>query len=423
MRAGLNKGWMLPFGILTIFALAALSIIVFEPTSTKRSSVEAPQQTTNEITQTSGEAGTTHCSGVQGTDGACNQGHPREAPTEQAETREEPTAKCSAASASDYLCYLQRYRDLVRTYGVEAAFAQLQIEVTTKEFARSNCHLMTHFIGRAAVDLYGDDTATVFSHGDNYCGSGYYHGAMEAIVEKIGPDKILHEANTLCANLDGDQGHSFDHYNCAHGLGHGFMDIKEDQLFDSLKTCDTLADNWERHRCYGGVFMENVVANTNPGHASKYLKADQPLYPCDVVRTKYKNECYQRQTSYALQIQGNDFSRVFDLCAKVENRFQPSCYQGLGWDASVQSLKQGISDAAINESTKMLCSLSEDYIAQFNCIVGAVDYFIRDSYNTTRATAFCGYFGAHLRARCLQEAEEYYATLQSPLERRGGISS
>jgi hypothetical protein len=197
------------------------------------------------------------------------------------------------------------------------------------------------------------------------------------------------------------------------------MDIKDDELFGSLETCDALKDRWERNRCYGGVFMENVVAKDDPGHSSKYLKADQPLYPCDIVGARYKNECYQRQTSYALQTQGNDFAKVFDLCAKVEDDFRPACYQGLGWDASVQSLKQDTSDAAINGSTRTLCMLGKDYEARFNCAVGAVDYFIRDSYSDTRAKAFCEYFGADLRASCLQEAEEYYRSLQSPLERRG----
>ncbi len=113
------------------------------------------------------------------------------------------------------------------------------------------------------------------------------------------------------------------------------MGIQENDLFESLKTCGTLIDEWERNCCYGGVFMENVIAENNPGHPSKYLKADQPLYPCNLVGSHYKNECYRRQSSYALKTQGNDFARVFGLCEEVEDDSRPACYQGLGWDASV----------------------------------------------------------------------------------------
>jgi hypothetical protein len=85
----------------------------------------------------------------------------------------------------------------------------------------------------------------------------------------------------------------------------------------------------------------------------------------------------------------------------------------------VQSLKQGTSDADINESTRTLCMLGRDHEARFNCAAGVVDYFIRDSYSNALAKAFCEYLGEDLRATCLQEAEEYYTSLRSPLERRG----
>ncbi len=421
MRAGFDKRWLLPFGILAISALVALGIFGLGLPTVDRSSTEVVREASDQTTETNDEAAVTDCGDVLETNHLCSQEHHQEAVSEPTRTEEVATADCSGASATDYICYQQRYRDLVRDYGVETAFAELKNELPTNEFARSNCHLLTHFIGRAAADL-SSDVGTVYSHGDNFCGSGYYHGAMEAIVTKIGPDKVLEEANTLCDNLDGYEKYSFYHYNCAHGLGHGFMDIKDDELFSSLGTCDALTDSWERNRCYGGVFMENVVAKDDPGHSSKYLKADKPLYPCDVLGNRYKNECYQRQTSYALQTQGNDFAKVFDLCAKAENDFRPACYQGLGWDASVQSLKQDTSNATISESTRVLCTLGEDYEARSNCVIGAIEYFIRDRYDDTLARAFCDTLSAGLHLMCLQEAEEYSTNLQSPLERVGTSS-
>ncbi len=231
-------------------------------------------------------------------------------------------ADCSGALLNDFACYQERYQDLVRVSGVETAFDELKDEYGKNKFVRFNCHQLSHVIGRAAAERYGDIPGA-YGRGDGFCGSGYYHGAMEAIIEKIGPETIMEETNTLCANLDGYPKYSFHHYNCAHGLGHSFMNMKDNELFDSLETCDALADRWERNRCYGGVFMENVVAKDNPGHPSKYLKDHQPLYPCDVVGDRYKDECYQRQTTYALETQGNDFAKVFDLCARVETEFRP----------------------------------------------------------------------------------------------------
>ena len=417
MRSGgrlgkaVSERWrVLPFLILAASALVVLGFFVLGSSLMDRAPVEVDQQAASGPSNED-------CSEASASDPACNegedQGEHREVAGEQARASETATSSCSGDPSTDFACLQKRYQDLVRGPGVGAAFVELKDELTRNEFARSNCHELTHIIGHAAAELYGD-VPTTYSRGDSFCGSGYFHGAMEAIVAKIGADKVLEEADTLCAGL-----YSFDHYNCAHGLGHGFMRVQENELFGSLEMCDLLTDGWEEKRCYGGVFMENVVDKDNPVHPSKYLKADRPLYPCDVVGDRYKDECYQRQSSYALETRGNDFAKVFSLCAKVEDEFRPACYQGLGWDASVQSLKQGTSDMDINEATRTLCALGEDQEAQFNCVVGAVDYFIRDSYNDTRAKAFCEHLGPNLRTVCLREAEEYYRSLRSPLERRG----
>ncbi|MDQ4042830.1 MAG: hypothetical protein M3118_03290, partial [Actinomycetota bacterium] len=81
----------------------------------------------------------------------------------------EPVADCSGALSGDYSCYQERYKSLVRVSGVETAFDELKEEYGKNGFARSNCHQMTHVIGRAAADLYGG-IPTMYGHGDSFCG-------------------------------------------------------------------------------------------------------------------------------------------------------------------------------------------------------------------------------------------------------------
>jgi hypothetical protein len=360
---------------LTALALVALGIVVVGPSFTDRSSTEVAQQSAGEPTTTG------------------------ETPTE-----------CSGELASDYACYQERYQGLVRGSGVEAAFADLKDEYEKNEFVRAQCHQLTHVVGRAALDLHGDLSST-YSRGDNFCWSGYYHGAMEAIVAKIGPDEILQQANTICADMRKNQERSFYHYNCVHGLGHGFMGIQQNELFESLETCDTLEDDWERESCYSGAFMENVMAQSNPSHPSKYLKADEPLYPCTDLETKYKHECYKMQTSYALQTQNYDFTKVFDLCAGVEDDYRPTCYQSVGRDAS----SQGTADV---DKTRDICMLGEDYEARSNCVIGVVRDFISYYSDDTQAKEFCESLDGDLRNLCLQEAEEFYKIFDTAPETR-----
>ncbi|HLL40986.1 MAG TPA: hypothetical protein VK357_15180, partial [Rubrobacteraceae bacterium] len=342
--AGFNKWWLMPFGILMVSVLISAGIVLFEPAFLGGASAEVAQADV-----------------AGGKKKVAAGGEPRD---------------CSGASANDYACYQERYQGLVQGSGVEAAFTELKSEYDKNEFIKAQCHQITHVIGRAATDVYGDIPNT-YSKGDNFCWSGYYHGAMEATVAKIGPDKILNEADTICAPLgEGDQKHSFYHYNCVHGLGHGFMGVQNNELFESLEVCDTMTDDWERESCYSGAFMENIMAKDNPSHPSKELRADEPLYPCTEVEKKYKPQCYLMQTSYALETLGNDFQKVFELCGTVESEFRPTCYQSLGRDAS------GITSSDVDR-TNANCMLGEDYEARSNCVIGAakdfISYYSRDT--------------------------------------------
>ncbi len=314
-------------------------------------------------------------------------------------------AGCSGALLSDFACYQERYQDLVRVSGVETAFDELKGEYGKNKFVRFNCHQLSHVIGRAAAERYGDIPGA-YGRGDGFCGSGYYHGVMQAVVARIGVDKIPEEAGTLCTDLRERQRHSLHHRDCAHGLGHGFMNVLDNELFDSLRVCDALEDGWEREHCYTGVFRENVQARDDPGH--EYLKADRPLYPCTDVEARYKGSCYRRQPMYALLVYDYDFARVFDLCAAVEHDFRPACYHGLGRSVFFQSTEQHVTDVAQGESTRVLCVLGRDHEARSGCVAGAVRTFIYYYRGDTQAEAFCGPFDADLRAVCRRAAEEYY---------------
>jgi hypothetical protein len=198
------------------------------------------------------------------------------------------------------------------------------------------------------------------------------------------------------------------HFGCAHGLGHGFMGVLENELFESLEVCDTLNDGWEREACYGGVFMENVMAMDNPSHPSKYLRADQPLYPCTEVETRYKNECYKHQTSFAVYTRNDDYSKVFDLCGEVENEPHPGCHQGLGKNAALHSIKYVIGKEAKAEATRKLCMVGQDHEAHSNCVIGAVRATINYYASDEQAKALCESLEADLRTGCLKETEGHY---------------
>jgi hypothetical protein len=306
---------------------------------------------------------------------------------------------CPGAKSADFTCMQEHYKALVAGKGVAAAFVDIKDAYEKDGAVKGNCHQLVHVIGRAAGDKFGD-VAKAYGEGDDFCWSGYYHGVMEAVIGKIGYSRIKEEINTVCASVGADKKYTFYHYNCVHGLGHGVMAVSQSELFDSLKMCDGLTDMWERESCFGGVFMENVMAEANPHHKTKYLKSDDPVYPCNAVDRPYKNQCFGMQTSYALKVVGYDFGKVFAMCDAVETDFRNVCYQSLGRDASGNTISSP-------EPTRDICMKGRDYEARNNCVTGAVKDFISYHHSNEAGQKLCAVLETALHDSCTAVAASY----------------
>jgi hypothetical protein len=313
---------------------------------------------------------------------------------------------CARNDNVTYGCYKKQLTDLTNSQNPEAAMALIKKEYSQSSYVKSQCHQLTHIIGRAALDKY-KTVADTYAHGDQFCWSGYYHGAMEELALKNGYDYLTKNANEVCKPIAAKGEYSFYHYNCVHGLGHGFMFVKDGDLFASLTSCDSLTNDWERTSCYGGVFMQNIMNEQTPDNTAKigsqYLKADQPMYPCTAVAHKYKDQCYLMQTSYALQTVDYDFSKVFTLCGEVDTDFKDTCYTSLGRDASGNS----VSDV---DKTRSTCLLGPNEESQRFCVHGAAMDFVSYFHSDKQANSFCNSLPSSLSSDCISVVKNYYAT-------------
>lgn len=309
---------------------------------------------------------------------------------------------CVTQQVQTFGCYEDYYVALVKNKGVTVAFGDLKARYDQNSYIKSQCHPIVHVIGSTATQLY-PDVGTAYTKGDSFCWSGYYHGVMEGIIAQISREELASKMNGICGTIPGKASYSFDYYNCVHGLGHGVMAISQNELFDSLKLCDNLVGSWEQSSCHSGAFMENVIVD-NKNHYTKYLKPDEPLYPCTVVEDKYKGTCYLMQTSYMLKVTGGDFEQVFELCRQVGN-FSATCYQSLGRDASGRNISNV-------DSTKATCALGKDFDQKSNCIVGAVKDFVSYHHSDVQAKQLCTALEQELQSICFSTIESYYTTFK-----------
>jgi hypothetical protein len=313
-----------------------------------------------------------------------------------------PSIHC-IGSNQNFQCAKKHFEVLTHELGPKVATADLkQLYAHSPEIV-SDCHQLAHTIGNTAVELYDSNISKAFLAGDSFCWSGYYHGVVERAVQHIGETQFVANSNLLCAAMPGKERYSFEYYNCVHGLGHGLMAIMRNDVFTSLPLCDTLAGDWERRSCYGGVFMENIMVD-NRSHFSKDLKKDDLMYPCDAVTTPYKEQCYLMQTSYALSQTNYDFRGTFKLCSTVDEAFRETCAQSIGRDASGSS----VSSVA---PTVQKCSFALDDNQEKNCMIGAVKDFISYFHRGDEAQSLCFAFPERFKNDCLNTRASYLQTL------------
>lgn len=313
-------------------------------------------------------------------------------------TREVAEDPCPGEKMYVSACWTSYYEELAKERGSRAAMRDLKQRYDAGGYARTFCHVSLHKIGAAAADEFGT-IAAAYKHGDTFCRAGYYHGVLEKIfgeADEGGGEKLLSTLNSICAEIPGKERYSYDYFACVHGIGHGLMAYFDHDVLQSLAGCKALAGAWEQGSCYGGVFMENVTAHSEET-PSKYLKTDDPLYPCNALDDEYRYTCYQFQTSYILPLFGGDFKKTFDTCRSVEEKYRGTCFQSIGRDASGWSY--GVGDVALN-----YCALGATPEERAECLIGAASDFIQ-SVGHEEARALCAVGEDSARTACMQAIE------------------
>ena len=179
--------------------------------------------------------------------------------------------RCRSSDLSEERgCYEELLLARIRDGGAGPALALLDgIAALDRDVLREG-HMYAHGIGISALRA-PEDVARVFASCTPGYQSGCYHGVIQSYflaVQRGGGAVTTETLDALCADYRGSADRTALHFQCVHGLGHGLAILHGRDLPRALTSCDLLSRPEEREHCYGGAFMENIVAATHPEHAA-----------------------------------------------------------------------------------------------------------------------------------------------------------
>jgi len=357
---------------------------------------------------------------------------------------------CGGLRGVQSVCVERALYGVLDRSGIARAMATLDVLAETDPVVRDNAHPLAHGLGIAA---YKDPqtVAAIFAACPNTQISGCYHGVIQGYfldVSRGGAPLTAEQLNAVCAphlrnGLLWGQ--------CNHGLGHGLMALLGNQLPTALERCDLLTDAGAREGCYGGVFMENIVAVTHPeataeshhalshgggaaqggehaahgaaqhaghegmdhagmdhsgmdhaamGHGGaaaapwKALDRGDPLYPCTAVAQKYWYQCYLIQTAAILPTVAGDIAQTAQACSRAPESMVHVCYASLGRDISAYAGRDP-------RRAQELCERA-GAAAEPACVRGAAVALVEVNQKTDDGLALCRLTSEAARAACYE---------------------
>lgn len=298
----------------------------------------------------------------------------------------------------------------IRSKGLAVALDELTVLAAADPTVARRGHDIAHALGEFATRFYGGPQQALRQCRDNFL-YGCYHGALRGYFESRGQTK----PSDVIGICQADLGRLL-YFQCLHGLGHGVLANLDNDLFRGLTYCDALRDDFERQSCYGGVFMENIVlaidqvagrAEGERAAARPYLRADDPLYPCDVVAERYRSSCYLLQTSGMLLYNGRDFAKTAVACDAAPAAHVVTCFESIGRDVSGDTLRDDAKTIAVCAG---LPSKNKDH-----CYAGAVKNLL-DAID--REIPFCRQVPTSGKAICYAAVGQQFAFVYPKLDDR-----
>jgi hypothetical protein len=328
-------------------------------------------------------------------------------------------------SANKELCYATEIESTLKKRGIPAAFDALSYAYDNDRDFSATCHALTHELGAAAYETFRETGDTELTSKAWYCGYGYYHGFLDALM--IDTNDIS-GAREFCAYIGKNVPHppppEFAEGSCYHGIGHGITDGTDPRLWGDdlviaqpgLALCESVAQGnvvWQK-RCSSGVF--NAIGNMYFDAKYKLEPGPDPYSLCKrggFSRVDAES-CYSQMNTQAAALGRNDLSKIIAFTRTIRDREYRAAALKEASSYYIQTLKQR--DRDLSASDIETCAKEDAYEAGI-CIdglIGGVYEFGAPNAQYEEALAACAAadvsstFGARCYSHVLAMSHFFY---------------
>lgn len=288
----------------------------------------------------------------------------------------------------------------VRGQGIGAAMDSLRAMGTNDPAIRSlsptMLHHVAHSLGRAAEKESGHDPRVMLECRVGYA-AGCYHGVMEEYFASNPPSDSASLAK-LCAEI-APRSPALAERECAHGMGHGLLELPGYTIARALDSCDYLPGAELQRECYDGVFMSTVSSpGSHEGHDMQHdmqgmegmsMPGGHGAQPtgagsvdgCANLQGRRLGSCWAYRPLLLIGENAGDLEPVIDTCDTVPALARGDCYYGVG--------KQGAALYSDDPALVGRACRSGDPMLARNCRAGAVAYYTDVDWKADLAANFC----------------------------------
>lgn len=229
-------------------------------------------------------------------------------------------------------CYLDQFKLLTEKKDAEFAKKTL-LELQNIDPANSRgCHLIAHYISIAETRKDPAKWLELLKNEDsNLCSGGFIHGILEVHIADESDFELNSQTfSQICSQVkDKPKGLN----SCYHNLGHLLLVQEQNNIDDSIKVCNQIAEGRLKYECLSGMFMENLTRLNLEAHGLGSIKAwnqafiDETEKLCQAYQGLPAQACWKEISYLYWSVNNRDPERLAEECKKAPNKAsQDECY-------------------------------------------------------------------------------------------------